>query len=136
MVIKYKFMNGEKVEIEVSNDLSNTTQQIESEIKNSDRRETRRHQSLSELMDKAEILTDKNVNIEEEFLKRVEVDKLYEAISKLKPSEQEIIHKLYLDKHPMTQAEYAKILGITENAVKQRVKWLRNKLKKLLSTHT
>lgn len=136
MVIKYEFVTGEKVEFEVSNDLSNTTQQIESEIKNSDRRETRRHQSLSELMDKAEILTDKNVNIEEEFLKRVEVDKLYEAISKLKPSEQEIIHKLYLDKHPMTQAEYAKILGITENAVKQRVKWLRNKLKKRLSTHS
>ncbi len=91
MVIKYEFVTGEKAEFELSSDLSNTTQQIESEIKNSDRRETRRHQSLSELMDKAEILTDKNVNIEEEFLKRVEVDKLYEAISKLKPSEQEII---------------------------------------------
>ena len=135
MVIKYEFVTGEKVEFEVSNDLSNTIVQIESAIKNSDRRETRRHQSLSELMDKAEILTDKNVNIEEEFLKRVEVDKLYEAISKLKPAEQELIHKLYLDKHLITQAEYAKMLGITENAVKQRVKWLRIKLKKLLSTH-
>ena len=82
------------------------------------------------------MLADENINIEEEFLKQNDVGKLHKAISKLKPSEQEIIHKLYLDKHPMTQAEYAKILGITENAVKQRVKWLRNKLKKLLSTHT
>ena len=135
MVIKYEFVTGEKVEFEVSNDLSNTIVQIESAIKNSDRRETRRHQSLSELVDKADMLIDKNVNIEEDFLKRVEVNKLYEAISKLKPAEQELIHKLYLDKHLITQAEYAKMLGITENAVKQRVKWLRIKLKKLLSTH-
>ncbi len=41
MIVKYKFINGEKVEIEVSSDLSNTIVQIESEIKNSDRRETR-----------------------------------------------------------------------------------------------
>ncbi len=135
MVIKYEFVTGEKVEFEVSSDLSNIMLQIESEIKNSDRRETRRHQSLSELVDKADMLIDKNVNIEEDFLKRVEVNKLYEAISKLKPAEQELIHKLYLDKHLITQAEYAKMLGITENAVKQRVKWLRIKLKKLLSTH-
>ena len=132
MVIKYEFMNGEKVEFEVSNDLSNTTQQIESEIKNSDRRETRRHQSLSELVDKAEILIDRNVNIEEDFLKRVEVDKLYEAISRLKPAEQELIHKLYLDKHPMTQAEYAKSHSIQYAALRKHIERLRQKLKSVI----
>ena len=134
MVIKYEFMNGEKVEFEVSNDLSNTTQQIESEIKNSDRRETRRHQSLSEIQDKADVLIDKNVNIEEDFLKRVEVDKLYEARSKLKPAEQELIHKLYLCKHPMTQAEYAKYLNIKETSVCQKVWRAKQRLKNLLNS--
>ena len=134
MLIKYKFLDGEKIEINVSDKIGKRILQIENEIKNNNRRETRRHQSLIE--DRADLIADESINIEEEFLKQNDVDKLHKAISKLKPSEQEIIHKLYLDKHPMTQAEYAKILGITEKAVKQRVKWLRNKLKKLLSTHT
>lgn len=134
MLIKYKFLDGEKIEINVSDKIGKRILQIENEIKNNNRRETRRHQSLIE--DRADLIADESINIEEKFLKQNDVDKLHKAISKLKPSEQEIIHKLYLDKHPMTQAEYAKILGITENAVKQRVKWLRNKLKKLLSTHT
>ena len=134
MLIKYKFLDGEKIEINVSDKIGKCILQIENEIKNNNRRETRRHQSLIE--DRADLIADESINIEEKFLKQNDVDKLHKAISKLKPSEQEIIHKLYLDKHPMTQAEYAKILGITENAVKQRVKWLRNKLKKLLSTHT
>lgn len=134
MLTKYKFLDREKIEINVSDKIGKRILQIENEIKNNNRRETRRHQSLIE--DRADLIADESINIEEEFLKQNDVDKLHKAISKLKPSEQEIIHKLYLDKHPMTQAEYAKILGITENAVKQRVKWLRNKLKKLLSTHT
>ncbi len=129
MVIKYEFITGEKVEIEVSSDLSNTIVQIDSEIRNSDRRESRRHQSLSEIQDKADMLIDKNVNVEEDFLKRVEVDKLYNAISKLKPSEQELIHKLYLDKHSMTQAEYARLIGVTENAVQLRLAKIKRKLK-------
>lgn len=129
MVIKYEFINGEKVEIEVSSDLSNTIVQIESEIKNSDRRETRRHQSLSEIQDKADVLIDKNVNIEEDFLKRVEADKLYEAISKLKPSEQELIHKLYLDKQTMTLTEYATSNNISYTTLRKRLERLRKKLK-------
>lgn len=129
MVIKYEFITGEKVEIEVSSDLSNTIVQIDSEIRNSDRRESRRHQSLSEIQDKADMLIDKNVNVEEDFLKRVEVDKLYNAISKLKPSEQELIHKLYLDKHSMTKAEYARLIGVTENAVQLRLAKIKRKLK-------
>lgn len=75
------------------------------------------------------MLIDKNVNIEEELLKRVEVDKLYNAISKLKPSEQELIHKLYLDKHPMTQAEYAKSHNIQYTTLRKRIERLKQKLK-------
>lgn len=129
MVIKYEFVTGEKVEFEVSNDLSNAMLQIERETRNNDRRESRRHQSLSEIQDKADVFIDKNVNIEEDFLKRVEVDKLYEAISKLKPSEQEIIHKLYLDKHPMTLTEYATSNNISCTTLRKRLERLRKKLK-------
>ncbi len=136
MEITYNFANGENVIVLVDEKLGSTIMQLSKDLYNNNHKETRRHQSLNEVLEKNNMLADENINIEEEFLKQNNVDKLHKAISKLKPSEQEIIHKLYLDKHQMTQAEYAKILGITENAVKQRVKWLRNKLKKLLSTHT
>lgn len=132
MVIKYEFVNGEKVESSVSNDLGTTMLQIERETKNNDRRETRRHQSLNAMQDKADMLIDKNINVEEDFLRRTEVDKLYEAISKLNQAEQALIHKLYLDKHPMTQAEYAKYLNIKEASVCQKVWRTKQKLKKLL----
>ena len=107
--------------------LGETILQIDNEIKNSNRRETRRHQSLNELNDKADLIVDEGINIEENFSQKLEMDKLYAAISKLKPSEQELIHKLYLDKQPMTQAEYAKITGITENAVRKRVAKIKTK---------
>lgn len=135
MEITYNFADGENVIVLVDEKLGSTIMQLSKDLYNNNHKETRRHQSLNEVLEKNNMV-DENVNIEEEFLKQNDVDKLHKVISKLKPSEQEIIHKLYLDKHPMTQDEYAKILGITENAVKQRVKWLRNKLKKLLSTHT
>ena len=132
MVIKYEFVNGEKVETSVSNDLGTTMLQIERETKNNDRRETRRHQSLNAMQDKADMLIDKNINVEEDFLRRTEMDKLYEAISKLKPAEQELIHKLYLDKHPMTQAEYARSINISDAAMWKKVQRIRDKLKKLI----
>ena len=129
MIIKYEFLNGEKIEVEISDDLGNTILQIEKDTKNRDRRETRRHQSLNELQNE---IQDKTVDIEEEILKRIDLDKLQKAIFKLKPSEQELLHKLYLDKHIRTQVQYSKLLGITENTVKQKVKWLKSKFKKLL----
>lgn len=101
--------------------------QIENEIKNNNRRETRRHQSLIE--DRADLIADESINIEEKFLKQNDVDKLHKAISKLKPSEQELIHKLYLSKNSMTQAGYAKSHNISFTTLRKRLERLRQKLK-------
>ena len=132
MVIKYKFLTGEKIEIEVSNRFGETMLQIDNEIKNSNRRETRRHQSLNELNDKADLITGESIGIGKDSLQKFEIDKLYNAMSKLKPSEQELIHKLYLDKQPMMQAEYAKINKTSVGSIKMQVQRVKAKLKKLL----
>ena len=58
--------------------------------------------------------------------------KVYDAIAKLKPQEQELIHKLYLDRNPMTQAQYSEMLGITENAVQLRLAKIKKKLKLMI----
>ena len=132
MVIKYKFLTGEKIEIEVSNRFGETMLQIDNEIKNSNRRETGRHQSLNELNDKADLITGESIDIGKDILQKFEIDKLYNAMSKLKPSEQELIHKLYLDKQPMMQAEYAKINKTSVGSIKMQVQRVKAKLKKLL----
>ena len=67
------------------------------------------------------MITDESINIENDVLQKFEIDKLYDAMSKLKPPEQKLIHKLYLDKQLMTQAEYAKYLNIKETSVCQKV---------------
>ena len=76
MVIKYEFLTGEKIEIEVSNRLGETILQIDNEIKNSNRRETRRHKSLNELNDKADLITNESIDIEKDILQKFERDKL------------------------------------------------------------
>lgn len=132
MIIKYEFLDGKKIEIEVSTELGQVILQIDKKAKNSDRRETRRHQSLSELSDKADLIADESIDIEKDTLQKFDMDKLYDAISKLKPSEQELIHKLYLDKHPMTQVEYSRSQKISVGSVKMQLQRIKAKLKKLL----
>lgn len=132
MIIKYEFLDGKKIEIAVSTELGQVILQIDKKAKNNDRRETRRHQSLSELSDKADLIADESIDIEKDTLQKFDMDKLYDAISKLKPSEQELIHKLYLDKHPMTQVEYARRKNVSEVAIWKKVQRIRDKLKKLM----
>lgn len=131
MEIEYKFVTGEKIHIEVYGKFEEIMLELDKNLKNNDRKETRRHESLS-LFDKDENNIDANMDVYEDVIKSLDRDSLYYAIQKLKPHEQELIHKLYLDEHSISQAEYARILGVTENAIKQRAKWLKNKLKKLL----
>ena len=84
------------------------------------------------MIDKSDMLIDKKVDLDELIFKKSKVDKLHEAISKLKPAEQELIHKLYIDKNPMTQIEYAKIKNVSVGSVKMRLQRVKAKLKKLI----
>ncbi len=60
VIIKYEFIDGKKIEIEVSAELGQVILQIDKETKNNDRRETRRHKSLSELSDKDDLIADES----------------------------------------------------------------------------
>lgn len=55
-------------------------------------------------------------------------DKLYKLIDRLDSEEKKLIF-LYIDRHPLK--EIADILGISEDAVKQRILRLKNKLQKM-----
>ena len=129
MEVTYSFVNGENVIVSVGEELGKTIMQLDRDLYNNNHKETRRHQSLNEMLDKADTFVDKNVNIEDDFFRRNDADKLYNAISKLKPSEQELLHKLYLSKNPMTQAEYAKSHNISYTTLRKRIERLKEKLK-------
>ena len=132
MEVTYSFVNGENVIVSVDEKLGGAIMQLDKDLYNNNQKETRRHQSLSKLFDKTSMMVDENVNIEDDFLRQNDMDKLHKAISKLKPSEQELIHKLYLSKNPMTQAEYAKQLKIQEKSVQEKSRRIRKKLERLL----
>ena len=117
MEIKYTFVNGEETSIEVYGDFEGIILELDRDLKNNNRKETRRHESLSLLdSDKQSIAI--NTDVYSQILKTLDKDKLYAAIAKLKPQEQELLRNLYLSDKPMTQKQYASVLGITENAVK------------------
>lgn len=131
MEIKYKFVNGEGTSISVYEDFEEIILELDRDLKNNNRKETCRHESLNLLdSDKQSIATDTDVY--SQTLKNLDKDKLYAAIAKLKPQEQELLRNLYLSDKPMTQKQYASVLGITENAVRKRLAKIRLKLKKLI----
>ncbi len=131
MKIEYKFVTGENVSVEVYGEFEEIMLELDKSLKNNGRKETRRHENL-DLLDKDERTTDITTDVFEDVLKNLDKDKLYDAIAELKPQEQELIHKLYLDSNLMTQTRYAEILGITENAVQLRLAKIKKKLKLMI----
>ena len=97
MKIEYKFVTGEDVSIEVYGEFEEIMLELDRNLKNNDRKETRRHESL-DLFDKDERNSDITVDILGDVCRSFDKDKLYDAIAKLKPQEKELIHKLYLNK--------------------------------------
>ena len=133
MKIEYRFVTGEKVTAEISDEFKDVVIELDKEEYNCNRKETRRHKSLS--------LSDKNIenisissDICDDVFKNFDKEKLHNAIPLLKPDEQELLHNLYLNDKPITQNEYANILHINEKSVQEKSRRIRKKLKKFLKT--
>ena len=120
-------------DVEVSEELGVVLSDLDREEYNLNRKETRRHESLSNNNDKWNTLVDKTVDIEAEYILHTNFEMLYSAISELKTEDQKLIYWLYLSPEPLTQLEMSRNLGITENAIKQKAKHARAKLKQQLS---
>ena len=131
MKIEYRFVTGEKTAIEINGDFEEIILELDKEKYNCNRKETRRHKSLS-LSDKCIENMSISSDICDDVFKNFDKEKLPNPISRLKPNEQELLHNLYLRKCPLTQSAYAKVLGVTENAIQKRLSKIRNKLKNLL----
>lgn len=69
MRIKYQFLTGETVEIDVPDHIGEVSIAIERDMLNSNRRETRRHNSLSRMEEAGAQFADASGNVAELLLK-------------------------------------------------------------------
>lgn len=73
-----------------------------------------------------DFLVDKNVNVEEEVIKKIAIEKLLKCLKILNKDELNLIHKIYIENR--TEKETANILKITQQSVNNRKKSLLKKL--------
>lgn len=131
MLIKYEFITGEIVEIDVPEDIGNVIIETRHSDYNVNRKETRRHESLSDVMDKSPILIDPAVDIEADVIANAENNALHTALAKLQPQQKELVDKLYFQN--MKIADVARSEHVTEGAIRNRVRKILAKLKKSLT---
>lgn len=143
MEIVYKFVIGEKVTVDFNakvdekfrDELYTIIFEMDEEWRKSDRREDNpeRHDSLSDFNDKFKFVENTHSpSVSEQVLKNFDKDKLQNAVTKLKPKEQELLRVLYLNKNPITQVELAKIQNVSVGSIKMKLQRIKAKLKKLL----
>lgn len=130
MKISYEFLTGDTVEIEVPDDIGEVSIEIDKDLANSDRRETRRHESYCICNDKQEALVDKSVDVSAEVEKSFECENLHKALEQLLPQQQEIIRRIYFDGESIVAV--AKELGITKQACNNRLNKIYTQLKKYI----
>ena len=130
MKIQYFYCNEQSISIEVEDSLGEIIIQLEKDEYNGNRRETRRHESYSDDNDKQDILVDPAVDIEADVIRSAENNRLYQAIQALQPQQQELVQQVYFENRKISDIAQAK--GVTEGAVRDRLRKIHERLKKLL----
>ena len=130
MEIKYEFVTGEVLKIEVENALGEVLLEFDRQEKNNDRRETRRHMSLDGMDFEGETFQ-AGADTLREAMGRVDTERLMKALDMLSASQKELLLKVYFK--GMRVADIARVEGVSEAAVRKRLKKIYGKLKKVLS---
>ncbi len=135
MKYTYKFVTGESMSIEVSEELEALLKNEDRLEYNNDHANTRRHVPLETGKDGgADWLAVEDAELQAIFECEMDSALLRKALDKLRPKQRALIHALYLSEKPVSQSEYATRLGITEKSVKQNAWRTREKIKEFLKT--
>ena len=130
MKIRYEFVNGEVTEIEVEDTMGEILLDLDRQAYNSDHRETRRHISLNGMEYEGEIFRSGEDPLEE-ILRRETASRLAEAMERLSPEQRELLKKVYFEN--IRIVEIARAAGVTEAAIRGRLKKIYARLKKFLN---
>ena len=129
MVIKYKFLDNTTSEVEVDDELGKHITEMDGADYNLNRKETRRHDYISELEEKGRYITDDSDPLED-VLKEERIKELMAAIEKLQPQQKELLIRVYWNKE--FQKDIAAEEGVSQQAIASRLKTILKKLKKFL----
>ena len=119
MKINYEFVTDEKTEAEVSEELGQVILAFENEEQNKNRAETRRHSSIENVEELGGQFADKTINIENNFIANLEIEKLHMAIERLLPQQKELISRVFFGGESIVAV--ARDLGITKQACNNRL---------------
>jgi len=127
MKVKYEFLTGEIVEVEVPNDIGEVSIELGRDTYNSDRRETRRHNSVEKLQAQGIQMADGSVDLVSIIEKKETREALFDALDRLLPQQRELIQKVFFEGRSMVTV--AEELGITKQACNGRLNKIYQRLK-------
>ena len=130
MHIKYQFLTGETVEVDVPDHIGEVSIAIERDMQNSNRRETRRHNSISRMEEAGCQFADSGGNVAELLLKAEDNRQLFDAVQHLLPQQQELIWQVFYEENSL--AAIARESGVTEGAVRHRLSKIYKRLQSFL----
>ena len=82
---------------------------------------------------RGDLLRDRSPSVEETVILKIMTEKLRIAITTLDREERDLVDKLMLSEYPMTEREYAELLGVSRNDVHNRKLRVIRKLRQLLA---
>lgn len=130
MKIKYEFVTGDSVEIDVPETMEQVIVEFDKDIKNSNRRETRKHNSVEEMEGQGIQFADNGIDlatlIEQQELKEA----LKDAMGQLLPQQRKLIQQVFFERQSI--AQIARLEGVDERAIRNRLNKIYRKLKKFL----
>ena len=85
-----------------------------------------------EALEGENVLPDVNIDIEGDLIMRSEIERLIQAVAQLTDDDQNIIRQFFLTQEPISELEYSKINGISQQAAHKRKKAVLKKLKEIL----
>lgn len=135
MKIHYEFVTGEKLEIEVDDNIGDIVIEMEVLQSRKNRAETRRHNSLEGLQEQQpgrnpKQFVDEKVDIEQFIIDLDERKRLHQAIRKLEYRDSRIVSLYYFENR--TMEEIGREMGISAMAVSKRLKKIPDKIKKFM----
>lgn len=130
MKVKYQFVTGEIVEIEVPNDIGEVSIELDKDSYNSNHKETRRHNSVENMQAQGTQIADESVDVVSAIEKKETSEALNNALDKLLPQQRELIQKVHFEGVQMVAI--AREEGVDKSAISHRLKRIYQQLKKLL----
>ena len=128
MKIRYQFAT-ETVEVEVSEELGNIIVDLDRQEYNNHHKETRRHCSL-DAFNLDDTLFPSEENIEAEVVAKDQYNRLYAAIALLEPQQKELVRQVFFEDRKIV--DIAAEEGVSEAAIRNRLKKITQRLKKIL----